>query len=175
MITLSELIDDPTYRKFMHRLPNLGPHTQPPWRLYVQREMDGPWGKKDFEEYEEALNTLKRFLDRGVHNATIQCRPTGFKPPRKIVRVTRDGRPVMIKRGGKEIPKTQLIPWRPKVSTDQASHTWCPYCRRPTIFRWFTKHHALPPEFDPSVQRCTICGVSEVFVRTTPDSFLRGV
>lgn len=44
------------------------------------------------------------------------------------------------------------------------SHVWCPYCRRPTVWWRFSRHHALRSfvNFDMSeVVRCTICGHSE--------------
>lgn len=130
--------------------------------------------------YPDAFRLLTKFLKAGVHDAAIQCRPSAFRPPMRVVKVTKNRKPVMVTIRGEQVQKTALTPWRPKLGMTDEPHVWCGYCRRPTVFRWFMKHHALDRStvagvFDQSVRRCTICGVSESFLRSIPDSFLRTV
>lgn len=180
MISMQELIKDKVFREYMRRVPRLGVHKSDPWVVYIQKEAEGPWARKTMPEYSEAFRLFSRYLKAGVHDAAIQCRPSAFRPPHRVVNVTRGGKPVMVKINGQEIQKTASVPWRPKLGIGDPHHTWCGYCRRPTVFKWFTKHHALDKSmvagvFDTTVLRCTICGVSESFLRTIPESFLRTV
>ncbi len=168
MITLRELLEDPVYRSFFKTKPALPkvPRRSPPWRLFVQREMDGRWSRKDFWTYAEAFNYLRQLLGE-IHDAAICSRGVAFKPPHKTVRVTRGGRPIMIRgSNGKLHPKTKIVYWRPRLEAEDAPHTWCPYCRRPVIVKWFSKHHSFKKDqaFDPGLQRCPICGASELLM-----------
>lgn len=184
MITLPELLKDPKYRAFFLQVPKtlVPPPGQKPWRLYIQREADGPWAKKDFEKYADAFRKLAAELKRGaVHDGAIQSRGIAYAPPERVAKVTKGGRPVwarngqnqiMVDRDGNRIQRTVVVVWRPKLEPQDEPHTWCTYCRRPTVFRWFTNHHSirgteLAGLVDPSKQRCTICGATEEFVRGT--------
>lgn len=136
----------------------------PPWRLYVQRETDGPWARKDFETYRDTFRRLKAEMFEGIHDATIQSKGHAFDPPYRIVKVVRNGQPVLVK----GIQETRVMVWKPTLPEGETPHRWCPYCRRPTIFSWFSNHHAFPKngvvKFDPTLLRCTICGVSDRLV-----------
>lgn len=169
MITLHELLDDPEYRRYFLSIPDLPDikRMHRPWRVMVQRDMDGPWAKKEFWDYRKAFHFLKPYLLEGVRDAAIQSKAHAFAPPSRIVRITKNGKPVMIGEGTKRYQKTKLIVWKPKLFPGDAPHTWCCYCRRPTEFRWFVTHHAFKDQvFNPTERRCTICGASESLVRS---------
>lgn len=165
MITLRELLSDKRYREYFLKIPVLPelPRTGPPWRLYVQRESGGPWARREYDSYRDAFRHLKRIGFSDCHDACIQSKGTAFNPPHRVVKVTRGGIPLLHKDGS---PITKVVWWKPSIPGDEAPHRWCPYCRRPTIFAWFTKHHAFRggAVFNPSLLRCTICGASENLV-----------
>lgn len=175
MITLPELLKDPKYLEFFKTVPKtlvpLAGHK--PWRLYIQKRADGPWSKKDFERYADAFRWLARCLkgegNTPIHDAAIQSRGIAFAPPTRIAKVTKNGKPVyQVGSDGKRVQKTVIVRWRPRLDGMEEAHIWCPYCRRPTVFRWFRSHHALRASgmdglVDPSDKRCTICGVREQF------------
>lgn len=168
MLTLNELLEDKTYREFFLTKPTLAaiPRTAEPWRVYIQTEVDGRWGRKDFWKYGEAFKFLKpRLYD--IHDATIQSRGVAFQPPHRIVAITRGGKRVMVRAAdGHLYPKTKIVPWKPKLPADEVPHEWCPYCRRPVIIAWFSKHHSFKGRvFDPGLRRCIICGASELLMR----------
>lgn len=169
MIRLIELLDDKRYREYFLKVPAL-PQVKriaPPWRLYVQRETDGPWARKEFNTYREAFQNLKSRYLKESHDACIQSKGTAFDPPYRIVKVTRGGI-VQMTKGPNPQPITRVVIWKPQLPPDETAHRWCPYCRRPTIFGWFSHHHAFPRgttlAYDPSLKRCTICGASENLV-----------
>lgn len=168
MLTLHDLLEDKTYKKFFQtvpKMPDVSNRLSPPWRVYIQRDTDGPWARKEFWSYAEAYRWLKPRLS-DLHDATIQSKGIAFKPPNKIVKVSRGGKPVLIVTPNGPVQKTQLIVWKPRLEPEDGIHTWCCYCRRPTIFRWFTKHHNFRKDvFDPTLKRCPICGASELLVR----------
>lgn len=168
MITLRELLADPVYKEFYTTVPVLPklPRPNPPWRVYLQFEVDGSWRRKDVWKYSEAFALVKRYFN-DVHDATIQSKGTCYDPPSRVVRVTRGGVPVKVKNSnGKLVPLTKEIPWKPKLLPEEGEHLWCPLCRRPTEIRWFSKHHAFKPgqAFSQSERRCLICGASELFM-----------
>jgi hypothetical protein len=170
MMTLRELLEDKVFKEFFTTIPEVQGYMHPgrlPWRVYVQKERGGPWRKKDFRTYREAFLFLKPRL-RDVYDATIQSRGTAFPPPAKVVKVVKrlpSGKKVPV-RDEKGKQQYRRIVWRPILPEMEEPHRWCPYCRRPTVFGWFSKHHAFPRgfEFDLSLQRCTICGASERLV-----------
>lgn len=176
MITLPELLEDPKYREFFLKVPKtkVPKPGQKPWRLLIQREAGGPWAKKEFEKYADAFRRLAVDLKSGgLHDGAIQSRGIAYAPPTRIAKVTKGGKPVFqVGTDGKRIQKTVTVRWRPRLDPDEEPHTWCTYCRRPTVFRWFKTHHllrgtALDGLVDGSSRRCTICGVREEFVRGT--------
>lgn len=161
---MSELVKDPTYRKFLETMPKTPPFSRdkkmqssPPWVVYVQREVDGPWGKKEFWKYSEAFRFMRHWLKKGAHDATINNKRIPTPPPQKLVRIK--GKYVTGS-DGKRRPATKYVTWKPALAPEDLTHHWCLYCRRPTVFKYFTKHKRLK-EVDPTVRRCTICGASE--------------
>lgn len=170
-----DLMQTKAYKDFFRTKVALPPHLKragvKPWRVYVQREANGKWARKDFDSYAEAANSLLRMLKDGVWDGTLHCRTVSFKPPGRWVNLTKKGKPVWLKkngepvlRDGKKVRKQKFVPM-----TMPPGHEWCPNCRRPTVFRWFRKHHAFVQRedaefkvvFDPSHLRCTICGLRE--------------
>lgn len=162
MLTLRELLADKIYKEFFTTPPEMPVIPVPElqrWRVYVQRETGGKWAKKDFVRYRDAFKFLKPRL-REVHDATIQSRGIAFPPPARVVKIRKNGQ---LLRDDKGKLILRRIVWQPILPEAEEPHRWCPYCRRPTVFGWFSKHHAFPPgfEFDLAIQRCTICGISE--------------
>lgn len=163
MITIHELLEDKAYKEFFLRRPAMprvyGEQGKLPWRVYVQREADGRWAKKDLPTYREAFEFFKKWRDN-MHDGAIASRPVAFAPPNKLVRVK--GKYQV---GSDGVNRQVTIPviWKPKLPAEETFHEWCPYCRRPTIFKWFSSHHAFPKgeAFDTAARRCTICGIRE--------------
>ncbi|MGX9924139.1 hypothetical protein ACWIG4_30295 [Streptomyces sp. NPDC002248] len=173
MIRLPELLKDKVYKEFFCTVPKQGPAPMN-WRIYVQREPNGPLRRKDFASYREAFARIAAEKKAGrLYDGTIQSRSTAYSPPQRVVKIKREGRPVMVKTSsGLLVQKTSLIDWKPKLPSDEEEHSWCTYCRRPTVFRWFTSHHSLRRSpvagcVDPTDRRCTFCGATEGFIRTT--------
>lgn len=171
MITLPELLEDKRYRAFFSKVPKSGA-TPINWRILVQRKTDGPWAKKDYAKYSDAFRRIAKELKEGrLHDGTIQSRGIAYAPPERIVRLTKGGRPIRIRNSrGELVDKTAVVLWKPRLHSDEEEHTWCTYCRRPVVFRWFATHHALrnsPVEgcIDPTERRCLICGGREQFIR----------
>ena len=162
---MSELLEDKWYRRFLETKPTLPSiarnkrlQTSPPWTVYVQREVDGKWGKKAFWKYSEAFNFARKALRLGVHDVAINCKRVASKPPYRLVRIR--GRYV-IGSDGKKRQATKRAKWLPNLGNGQPDHTWCPYCRRPTVFKYYRKHPALKGLMDTTKRRCCICGCSE--------------
>lgn len=168
MITIHELLQDKLYKEFFLTNPIVPAYwptilDRMPWRVYVQRRVDGPWAKKDFHTYKQAFKFLRPWLPK-AHDATIQSRGMAYDPPFKVVRITRGGKPVLDERGKQ---KLRRVIWAPTLPLGEEIHVWCTYCRRPTVFRWFSYHHAFPKGYKISTpyQRCVICGTSERVVK----------
>lgn len=169
---MSELIKDPTYRKFLETKPRTPKCSRdpkvnktPPWRVYVQRETDGPWGYKDFWKYSEAFRFFRAWLKRGAHDVTINNKRIPFDPPVRLARIK--GKYVVGSDGVKR-QATKYVKWLPKLLPEDAQHHWCRYCRRPTVFKFYSKHKRLGP-VDAAVRRCCICGASERIALTTDE------
>lgn len=151
-VTLKVLLKrDPLFRKWMGQVPKIRDYGRtPPWVVYVQREQGGGWARAEFKKYKKGLKFVLKNLDK-YHDMALSHRRHDFKPPR----VSKDNRTWY--HLGISTEEVSFLPERP-------THRWCGYCRRPTVFRFFSKHHSLP--YCPSdVRRCTICGASESFVR----------
>lgn len=164
LISIHELLEDEKYRKYFLTRPTMprAPRISPPWRLYVQLDTGQSWRKKDFWDYAEAVKYFAQLRKRGLHDAAITCRPMAWTPPSKIVRVKGKFHK---NSKGEMVPVTREVFWRPQMPADEEAHLWCPYCRRPTVFKAFARHHALSGEYgkmmDPGAARCTICGIRQ--------------
>jgi hypothetical protein len=130
------------------------------WRVYGRREEGGSWGQKKFPTYFEAFQFMKPRL-KTYYDISITSTRLQFLPPGRVVKIKRRGQPVMVKTPKGEIQMTKIVPIHPPPG-----HLWCKYCRRFSVFLWFSRHHAFPKhynellEMDPR-RRCAICGVSE--------------
>lgn len=188
MITLPELLEDARYKKYFCTPPKmLIIPGQKPWQIKVQLEQGGSWRKKEFATYVEAFNAIRPYLKDGrLYDGAIRSRSIAFGPPERIAKIVKNGRPVYHTRNGKRvldnegrpIQLTKVVLWRPKLDASEETHIWCTYCRRPTVFQWFTSHHALRTSglhgmVDPSDRRCTICGAREDYIRTTANTARR--
>ena len=163
VITLRELLSDQEYRKFFLAVPKV-PHSfeHPRWWVYIQSSSGGPWMRGAFNRYGDAFRYLRANL-RDIHDGAIHSRGFSFDPPTRYAKLMRHGQPIKVMGSdGKVHHKTKLVVWKPKLYPEDEPHTWCIYCRRPVVLRWFTKHHADREKlFDSSLKRCPICGCSE--------------
>ena len=164
MLTIHELLQDKQYREFFLNAPPMPTvyrvQQMSPWRVYIQREADGAWAKKDLPTYREAFQLFKRYKP-DIHDAAICSRAVAFPPPHRLVRIKGQYREV-VRRGKKEtVQVTKLVVWKPRLPVDETAHHWCTYCRRPTVFRYFSKHHAFEKDMGITQDelRCTICGI----------------
>ncbi len=167
MITIHELLEDPVYKAYFCKVPNgrlLNPHHRP-WRVFIQKK-DGKWGKKDFAKYSDAFKFLKKWLPH-CHDAAIMSKARRYDPPTRFVALKKHGKPLYVMGSdGVKRRKTKMVVWQPKLFAGDEHHDWCPYCRRPTIRAWFSKHHNFPSGiYNTSELRCVICGAPEGFVR----------
>lgn len=144
---MRQLLEDPIYRAWIRKIPTARffyPSGKP-WRLWVQRETGGGWAMQDFKSYAKAFNHMNRLLKQGVHDAALGCKGEEFKPP-----VVKD----------KKVNKRRYH--IPAFPGQNAGHRWCGYCRRPTIFAYFKRHHALPGrDITNYDRRCAVCGHRE--------------
>lgn len=145
-ITLKHLLkNDELYRKWFARTPRLPKVTTgDPWRLFIQKNENGAWSYRDYRDYANAYAALRTLLPK-THDAALNCKRVGY-PPLKL------------KADGK-------VTWWPRPTY----HEWCPYCRRPTIFRKMKQHplHKQYKFFDPPQVMCSICSVRQEFVMET--------
>lgn len=136
------------------------PPVSPPWRIYALRTESSGWARKDFDTYKGAFDFWK--LKRKVwYDVSITSKRQSFKPPGRLVKLKRQGQPVMIKTPTGPRQATKLVPIKPPPG-----HLWCLYCRRFTVFTYFLKHHAFKTEnqqltYDPTERRCCVCGIRE--------------
>jgi len=168
MITLEELLQDEDYKKFFLTVPKLPPHYRgsQPWKLMILKEGETQWRTKKFNTYSEAFKALKK-LRPTIADGLINSPGLDWQPPIKRYRVK--GRTVKV--GRKEVPMIRLVTWKPMIAGDMPQHHWCPYCRRPTVFSYFSVHPAMTKQrsnlganVDPTLLRCGICAASEQLV-----------
>jgi hypothetical protein len=161
LLTIHELLEDKAYKEFFLKAPPMPvvyrQLNMKPWRVYIQREADGPWAKKDLETYREAFALFKRYRP-DIHDAAITSRSVAFAPPHKLVRIKGA---YVIDRKGKKVQKVKLVVWTPRLPPEETGHHWCTYCRRPTVFKYFSRHHAFGKDMAITQDdlRCTICGI----------------
>lgn len=166
LITIRELLRDPTFKKFFITPPVLPAHYTPelmPWKLYVHKVGETQWRAKRFGTYREAFEGMKKMLPT-IDNAAINCPALDFMPPIRNVKIK--GKTVMVR--GKARPVIKSIVWRPQITDDMEAHHWCSHCRRPTIFRYSTPKARVVQGFvvpspEPAL-RCIICGSSDRIV-----------
>lgn len=125
------------FREWVTRVPTLrvvqGPDAKP-WRIYLQKQEGGKWGRADFATYDEVYTAVRLRL-RKCYDMTIHSKSQQFAPPR-------------IKLG----KNRHWLPMPP-------GHDWCELCRRPTVFSYFIRHPALRYAGTGEDLRCGICGM----------------
>lgn len=165
VLDIRKLIQDPVYRTFLGTAPIL-PHVLPdsrPWYFYLKQEwavhgdpahpqaVTGTkigWKRKACGTYHQAYGLLREHY-KAAHDTVITCRVMPVGPP-------------LDERRGK--------PWNWHKSPELArydfsiDYKWCGYCRRPTRFRFFSRHHAVIDAINDE-KRCEVCGVRERMVR----------
>lgn len=151
--TLKELLEDPLYAQWFNTQPRqswaLTKNDSTPWRVWVQFKQGGKWYKREFRTWKKAHKFLARnlhdFYDAALNHRVHQSRPPVVRDPNK---------PNKRKYYG---PMVKIL-----------GHRWCGYCRRPTVFAYFGRHHAFSGKnrsyCDPGIERCSICGASERIV-----------
>lgn len=174
MIPIGELLEDKTFQKFFTTTPHMYPHQAARvdgWRLWVKFNANSPWRRKDVAQYQSGVNFVLSRLDDGtIYNAVLQCRGVSYKPPTRkfLIRDPKTQQPVLVVDSKGRVSKKVLEKvWAPDSGLIQeyGPHDWCFYCRRPTVFAYFRKHHAfagtaLEPYYDGSIRRCAVCGIS---------------
>lgn len=150
-ISFKELLQDPLFKAWTMKVPKLQPTPRqtPPWFMYVHQ---GRWMRAEFTTYPKAFNELIRRVKSGqATDGTVHSKRQWFSPP--VVRV------------GKRKTYWPMPP----------GHKWCGLCRRPTVFQFFSSHHAFPRDI-PIVHyelRCTICGARATMAPREYPSILR--
>lgn len=157
-VTLRELIKDPIYREWLKKPPALTVvGNSPPWRVFTKEEVEGNnWETEDFDDYSLAYRFVAKNI-KELYDAVINSKRQAYRPP--VVRKVING-----------IPKRRLHLPTPEtdayVLKEQHKHVWCPYCRRPTLFLWYKKHHAMNGAvLSPHDRRCHVCGVRLTFIK----------
>jgi len=160
MITLDELLRDPSYREYFAKVPKLPEHYKGtlPWKLYILKKDESTFRSKKFATYKEAFEGYKKMKPL-IQNAAINCPALGFIPPVRTVKVKG-------KLDAKNKPILVTKVWKPRIEADMDQHYWCSHCRRPTVWRIASLNlnrkgssYTLP--LAEPTQRCVICGASE--------------
>lgn len=148
-LSFDELLSDPLFKSWIKKPPKL-PLSRlrdyHPWRVYVKFENKG-WAKKDFLTYVQAYNFLVRIRhlkgSRVLEDACIHSKSWEFKPPTVKLK---DGRRTYM-----------AMP---------PGHDWCGYCRRPTVFNYYSTHHQWPEWMKNLPWKCcSICGLTEMSIK----------
>jgi hypothetical protein len=157
---LRSLMNDPTYRAYMKRVPPLPDHTTgKPWKLWVRTE-DNRWLTRDYASYREVWPVFVNRFRTLRQDATIVSKRVFYAPPGEYYRVkVRLPEPTVKHPRGFRIEER----WRTTLTWDDLQTDWCGRCRRPV--RWTTlreNHHALrtfPVVSEEPGVRCPICGI----------------
>jgi len=138
-VTFGELLQDPVYRAWFQTPPARKKPER--WRVYVQEKEGAPWKKADFARWADAYKFVRRHY-KEWYDAALSSRVWEWRPP------------VIRERVGKRWRRNY---YEPMVNV--IGHTWCPHCRRPTVFRQFRRHHNVGKVLGYK-PRCTICGIA---------------
>lgn len=141
-MTLREQLEDPIYKKWFSMPPNEKETAaqSPPWWVYVQETMDGPWRRAEFKSWKKGFKFVRKNLKK-YHDMALSHKRQEFKPP-------------VVREGGK---RRYHLPPAPGL-------IWCGYCRRMTRFAYYQTHHAfsrggLRNGVNGGERRCCICGI----------------
>lgn len=132
-LSVKTLLRDPIYKKWMSKPPKLKVQgSTKPWKIFVLKKT-GKWATIEFDTYPQAFNWMAKHL-KEYDDIVIHSKREMFKPP-------------VVKYKGKKCY------W-----PSPRGYRWCPYCRRPTQFKYFRRHHNLKT-MAPWYKRCEVCGV----------------
>lgn len=136
-LRMKTLLKDPTYRKFFATAP----------RLYETQQIPGtkPWW----------LYVQRKEDGPWGRRATETYRDAFDLAKKALKKLDVHDLTIVSRRASYRPPRGFEWP---------QSHRWCPYCRRPTVFWYFRRHHALTrfKDYDLSeVPRCTVCGIPD--------------
>jgi hypothetical protein len=163
---MPELLEDPVYWNFILEKPRSPFHKHAKnnpisgqWVVYFRQSNEDRWKRRSFRKYKDALKFFWRLHKKKYYDFNLGNRRLATPPPKRVARIR--GKYVVNSKGKRQ-QVTREVTWKPKISGDEQLHHWCKYCRRPTIFTYFSKHPALRgfPSVDPNISRCTICGIS---------------
>lgn len=139
--TYDELMQDEVYRSWAKRRPRLPVNVShgTPWMIVARRHEDSPgatWALKKEADYADAFRRVRKLLNSG-----------------EFVDAAIVSRRVL---------------YKPPMGFEWNANrfTWCGRCRRPSLFREVSRHHALrqaPALTDDDPQRCYYCGARQVF------------
>ena len=139
-MTLNQQLKDPVFRKWMQRVPkNTGRMPAKNWYVYLRETPDSNWTRKQFALYNDALRYLLEHR-KDTYDQALNSKARMYPPPK-----------IRNKKGNIKFKK----PVAP------IGHKWCPYCRRMTLFQWFSKHPATVKYMSPYDARCSICAFRE--------------
>lgn len=145
-----EFLLDPVFKAWFNRKPSdPPPGNTSPWVVWVQKEHNGKWSRARFKTYAKAHKYV-RSIYKDVWDLTLGCLRRDYGPP--LMKVT-----------DKTTKQARAVLWRGMPE----GHSWCGYCRRPVVFAYFSRHHAVPKNMpcNGNERRCSICGAREAFVR----------
>lgn len=158
-IQMTTILKDKVFREWFAKAPFLPRHSRypanaEPWFLYLQKEEDGKWSRAPVQTYGQAYRWIGTRL-KDYWDFAIVSRTKAYYPP--IYRPVTNGKKAKSK-----------VYW----ASYPGNHAWCPYCRRPVIFRTFERHHSITPIHvalgipgSPPQSRCSICGIREESVK----------
>lgn len=151
-VPLRELLRDPTYRKWFALEPTFAREKWVTWRVYARVSRDKGWAKRDFVTWKAGFDFLAKNLG-AIYDGALTCKNQPSRPP--VVSV-----PAVKTVDGKKISYRKRQYYSAVLT--YPGHLWCPYCRRPTVFGYFTTHHAFTGKFRPLPYklRCGICGIA---------------
>lgn len=160
-LTLRDLLQDPLYRRFFQKPVELNDRLQglyeKPWTIWILDE--GKWVRAKAPTNRTALKWaakhLREYEDIVISTSLLVKRPIRYRrhynPPRYKKIKTSGGKV-------KRVEVLEVVEW----DNYPHDHYWCPYCRRPTMFKPFRWHHAFPAKMGPLLQvvpRCEVCGI----------------
>ena len=129
--TLSSLIDDPIYRRYIRTPPRLAATLREgqPWQVWALSAA-GRWRGGKFATYADAWPVVVRAMKApAIRDVSLVSRRQLFRMPDNLIHLV-------------------YYPYE-----------WCPRCRRPTMYELFHKHHGMPTLMDPDQPRCVFCGI----------------
>ena len=162
--TIRSLMEDPTYRAYMKRVPRLPANlrTGDPWQVWADRG-EGRWATVLRPTYADAWRTfLTLYRSDNRPDVTVVSRRMFYAPPGEWYKVR--------VRDKSQIGAHIEYRWRQTFFWDEIDLHWCGRCRRPVYWMpLFSNHHAVkrfPAAAEDDNYRCIICGIRWI---ATPD------